>query len=180
VIRCPVGDLLLFLCLEIVEVHLQVAVSFVGIYDPAAADIWAAVVYLVIGYGQLFLLCDIVKINIVVAVAVVRPDYAALRERGIGLIVGAISYGDVGQYLEVEHINIRVSCPLAVIRPDNAPLSDIRLHLDAAGSKELLIPGVDIIEDDVRYIAQEDNRLAIDARIGLNAGSVEGGGLLGS
>ena len=179
VIGCPLGDLHLFLCLEVVEVYLEMAVSFVGIYDPAAAYIGAAMVYLIIGYGQLFVFGDIVKIDIVVAIAVVRPDNAALRERGVGLVVGAVTYGDVGQDLEVEHINIRVSGPFAEVRPDHSPLSDIRLHLDAAGSEELLNPGADIIEDDVRYIAQEDDRLAINAWIGLYAGSVEGGGLPG-
>jgi len=79
-IGCPLGDLHLFLCLEVVEVYLEMAVSLVGIYDPAAAYIGAAVIYLIIGYGQLFVFGDIVKIDIVVAVAVVRPDDAALRK----------------------------------------------------------------------------------------------------
>jgi hypothetical protein len=72
------------------------AVSPVGIYDTIAADIGAAMVYLVFGYGQFFIFGDIVKIDIIVAFAIVSPDYAVFGDGGIGLVIGAIAYGDVG------------------------------------------------------------------------------------
>jgi len=127
------------------------------------------VIEAVLGYLRLLSGCDVEQIDIEVAVSVVSPNDIIFGDRGIGVIERTTGYGYIGQYLEVEHLDVRIVGSFPVIGPDHSSFADRRLHLDAAWSKSDICTGLDIIEIDVRVVVEVGDVAAIDPGIGLYA-----------
>ena len=94
------------------------------------------------------------------------------------MVKRSTGYGDVGQHLEVVHLNIRILWPFPVIRPDDASIANGRFHLDGSRRQGEIGSCLDVVEIDIRAVVQIGNEFAVNLRVRLLAGLGEGRGLL--